>query len=146
MRRRIEGLHDADQSSAGVFPDGLFLVRVERAQYRWRAQKPHYALRLEVLEPKELAGHLIAGRLYCTPKALWKLNWFLHDFGYDIELFERDEIDEKALVGLRGVVKISHTVMNGTSLLNLDGFAPASQWDDLSATQPASVSGSKVAS
>jgi hypothetical protein len=146
MRRRIEGLHDADQSSAGVFPDGLLLVRVERAQYRWRAQKPLYALRLQVLEPKELAGHLIAGPLYCTPKALWKLNWFLHDFGYDIELFERDEIDEKALVGLRGVVKISHTVMNGTSLLNLDGFAPASQWEELSTTEPASVSGSRVAS
>ncbi len=132
MRRRIEGLHDADQSSAGVFPDGLFLVRVERAQYRWRAQKPHYALRLAVVEPKELAGHLIAGRLYCTPKALWKLNWFLHDFGYDSELLGRDEIDDKSLVGLRGVIKISHVVLDGTSLLNLDGFAPASQWEELS--------------
>ena len=146
MRRRIEGLHSADQSSAGVFPDGLFLVRVERAQYRWRGQKPHYALRLEVLEPKELAGHLIAGRLYCTPKALWKLNWFLHDFGYDIELLERDEIDEKALVGLCGVVKIGHFVLDGTSLLNLDGFAPASQWEELSAAQPANVTGSGVTS
>ena len=58
MRRHIEGLHNADQFSVGVFPDGLFLVRVERAQYRWRAQKPHYALRLQVLEPKELAGAL----------------------------------------------------------------------------------------
>ena len=129
-----------------MFPDGLFLVRVERAQYRWRAQKPHYALRLQVLEPKELAGHLIAGHLYCTPKALWKLNWFLHDFGYDIELFERDEIDEKALIGLRGVVKIGYFVLDGTSLLNLDGFAPASQWDELSVALPVNVSGSRVAS
>ena len=131
MRRRIEGLHDADPSSAGVFPDGLFLVRVERAQYRWHAQKPHYTLRLEVLEPKELAGHWIAGRLYCTPKALWKLHWFLHDFGYDIELLERDEIDDKSLIGLCGVIKISRVVLNGTSLPNLDGFAPASQWEEL---------------
>jgi len=30
------------------------------------------------------------------------------------------------------VVKISHVVVNGTSLLNLDGFAPASQWETLS--------------
>ena len=52
MRRCIEGLHNADQSSAGVFPDGLFLVRVERAQYRWRGQKPHYALRLQVRQIK----------------------------------------------------------------------------------------------
>ena len=144
MRRRIEGLHDADQSSAGVFPDGLFLVRVERAQYRWRAQKPHYALRLQVLEPKELAGHWIGGRLYCTPKALWKLNWFLQDFGYDSELLGRDEIDDKSLVGLRGVIKISHVVLHDTSLLNLDAFAPASQWEELSTALPTTVSGSEV--
>jgi hypothetical protein len=145
MRRRVEGLHDADLSSAGVFPDGLFLVRVERAQYRWQAEKPHYALRLQVLEPKELAGHGIAGRLSCTPKALWKLHWFLHDFGYDSELLGRDEIDDKSLVGLRGVIKISHVVLHGTSLLNLDGFAPASQWEELSAALPTNVNSSEVA-
>ena len=87
----------------------------------------------------------ITGRVYCTPKALWKLSWFVRDFGYDTELLGRDEIDEKALVGLRGVVKISHTVMNGTSLLNLDGFAPDNQWEELS-TAPANVSGSRVPS
>src|SRR5207249_12231419 len=43
------------------------------------------------------------------------------------------------------VVKISHSVMNGTSLLNLDGFAPASQWEELSAALPADVGGSDVA-
>ena len=133
MKRHFEGLGNADSSFAGVFPDGLFLVRVARAQYRWHAQKPCYALRLEVLEPSGLAGHLISGRLYCSPKALWKLNWFLRDFGYDTELLGRDEIDDKSLVGLRGVVKISHVVLNGTRLLNLDGFAPAAQWEELSA-------------
>jgi len=35
--------------------------------------------------------------------------------------------------------------MNGTSLLNLDGFAPASQWEELSAALPADVGGSEVA-
>ncbi len=35
--------------------------------------------------------------------------------------------------GLVGVVKISHTVVNGASLVNFDGFAPASQWEELSA-------------
>jgi hypothetical protein len=29
-------------------------------------------------------------------------------------------------------VKISHTVINGISLANFDGFAPASQWEELS--------------
>ena len=26
------------------------------------------------------------GRLYCTPKAIWKLRWCLRDFGYDPDL------------------------------------------------------------
>jgi len=145
MRRRIAGLHDADQSRAGEIPDGLFLVRVERAQHRWHAHKPYYVLRFAVLEPERLAGHTIVGRLYCSPRALWKFNWFLRDFGYDTELLGRDEIDDKSLVGLQGVVKVSHAVVNGTSLLNLDGFAPAAQWEELSATPRTSISGSEVA-
>ena len=146
MKRRIQGLHDADRSATDSIPDGLFLVRVDRAQYRWQGQKPYYLLRFAVLEPKYVAGRFITGRVDSTPKALWKLSWFLRDFGYDTELLGRDEIDEKALVGLRGVVKISHSVMHGTSLLNLDGFAPASQWDELSVALPVNVSGSRVAS
>ena len=69
MKRRIQGLHDADPSRAGEIPDSLYLARVDRAQYRWQAQKPHYVLRLLVLEPKHFAGRCITGRLYCTPKA-----------------------------------------------------------------------------
>jgi len=132
MRRRIQGLSDAVAAAADQVPDGVFLVRVDRAQYRWHAQKPFYLLRLTVLEPREQAGKTISGRVYCTAKALWKLGWFLRDFLYDPESLGREEIDEKALAGLRGVVKISHTTVNGTSLLNLDGFAPASQWEELS--------------
>ena len=139
MRHRIQGLRDADQSAASQIQDGLLFVRVERAQHRWDVRKPFYLLRFSIIEPKELTGHSVAGRLYCTPRALWKLNWFLHDFGYDAELLDRDEIDEKSLIGLRGVVKISHTVVNGTSLLNLDGFAPAMQWEQLSSASPASL-------
>jgi hypothetical protein len=131
VRRRIQGLHEADPSAANEVRDGLYLVWVTRAQYRWHAQKPFYIVRFAVIEPKERAGHSISGRLYCTPKALWKLSWFLRDFGYDAESLGRDEIDEKDLVGLRGVVKISHDVVNGASLLNLDGFAPNNQWGEL---------------
>jgi hypothetical protein len=132
MKRYISGLNRANASPTDGLFDGLFLVRVERAQYRWHAQKPFYALVFTLLEPKPLAGKRFTGRLYCAPKALWKLNWFLRDFGYDAELLGRDEIDEKNLVGLSGVVKITHSVVNGTSLLNLDGFAPRSQWEELS--------------
>ena len=132
MKRRIQGLVDTVPSTAEQLPDGVFLVRVDKAQYRWHAQKPFYMLRLRVLEPKTFAGHLISGRLYCTAKAVWKLGWFLRDFLYDPELLGREEVDEKALAGLQGVVKISHTTVHGASLLNFDGFAPASQWEELS--------------
>jgi hypothetical protein len=138
VRRRIQGLHEADQSASQLH-DGLLLVHIERAHHRWDSRKPFYLLRFSILEPKELTGHSVTGRLYCTPRGLWKLNWFLRDFGYDTELLGRDEIDEKSLIGLRGVINISHTVVNGPSLLNLDGFAPAAQWEQLSSADPMSL-------
>ena len=139
MKRRIDGLREAAQSAENEVPDGVLLVRVERVQYRWHAQKPFYALRLSVLEPREFSGRTISGRLYCTSKALWKLSWFLRDFGYDTELFAHDELDETALPGLSGVVKISHTTIHGTRLTNLDGFAPTSQWEEVTKTRSSEV-------
>jgi hypothetical protein len=101
MRRHIPGLHSRQQAVASNL-DGLFLVRVEQASYRWHPQKPFLTLRLIVLEPKISEPQFFSGRLYCTERVLWKLNWFLRDFGYDMELLSRDQIEEKALVGLRG--------------------------------------------
>ncbi len=132
MRRQVPGLAETARDSRPEIPDGIFLVCVTSARYRWHAQKPYYVLRLSILEPDAWAGHSIVGRLYCTQKAMWKLGWFLRDFLYDPELLAHEQIDDKALPGLRGVVKISHTVRNGISLINLDGFAPASQWQELS--------------
>jgi len=131
MKRNIPGLHQASQNGNENL-EGIFLVRVERAFYRWHPQKPFFVLRFAVLEPKEQAGQTFSGRLYCTPRALWKLHWFLRDFGYDTELLGRDEVDEQALLGLRGVVRISHTTLNGRSFLNLEGFAAAGEWEELS--------------
>ena len=101
MKRHVPGLHGARQN-ADTDLEGLFLVRVERAFYRWHPQKPFFALCLSVLEPKEYAGRTISGRLYSTPRALWKLSWFLRDFGYDPDLLGRDEVDERALRGAAG--------------------------------------------
>jgi hypothetical protein len=141
VKRSIPGLCETGRSASDQIPDGVFLVRVDRAQYYWHAHKPYYLLRLSVVEPAEQAGTTISGRVYCTAKALWKLGWFLRDFLYDPESLGREEIDEKALSGLRGVVKISHSIVNGTFLLNFDGFAPASQWEELSsATSPGKAS------
>lgn len=134
MRRQIAGLHAADRCAADQIPDGLFLVRVQKVQFRRYAQKPYYTLSLAILEPRRFADRVISSRLYCSPKLLWKLNWFLRDFGYDTELLDRDEVDESQLIGLSGVVKVSHIVFNGASLLRFDGFAPASRWEELSPT------------
>jgi hypothetical protein len=142
MRHQIAGLRAADRCAVDQLPDGVFLVRVQKAAFRRQAQKPYYTLALSVLEPARFAGHLISSRLYCNPKALWKLNWFLRDFGYDAELLERDEVDESQLVGLRGVVKISRIIFNGNSLIRFDGFAAAGRWEELS---PANLDSPQVA-
>lgn len=139
MKRRIPGLSQAALPVSEI-PDGLYLARVERMQYRWDKQKPYYAIRFSILEPQQWAGISVSGRLYCTVKALWKLSWFLRDFGYDTELLGRDELDEKCLVGLEGVVKVSHTTVNGRTYLNLDAFAPAGEWDEVTVVPPPSES------
>jgi hypothetical protein len=115
----------------GEMPDGVYLVQVKAVRYESNRPKPFYRIEFSVLEPAPAAAKIISGCLYCTPKALWKLGWFLRDFGYDPDQLDRDELDDKAVVGLRGVVKISRAVVNGRTLLNLDAFAPAAAWDGI---------------
>ena len=139
MKRRVPGLAETAHDPRPKIPDGIYLARVDGAKFLWHARKPFYVLRLSVIEPRTLAGQSIVGRLYCTQKAMWKLGWFLRDFLYDPELLAHEQVDEKALLGLRGIVKISQIVINGISLINLDGFAPASQWEELSAAPVSSA-------
>ena len=113
----------SDRCGANQVSDGIFLVRVQKARFCRQERKPYYTVSIVVVAPHRLADRVVSSRIYCNPKALWKLNWFLRDFGYDTELLGRDEVDESQLVGLKGVVKIGHIVFNGTSLLRLDGFA-----------------------
>ena len=131
MRRFLPGLQTGHPASSTNL-DGIFLVRVEQASYRWHAQKPFLAVRFSILEPASFEAITFSGRLYCTERALWKLTWFLRDFGYDTELLSRDQVDEKALRNLRGVVRTSFTQLNGYSYQNLDSFAPAAEWEALS--------------
>ena len=133
MRRHIPGLH-SQQPSIESKLEGLFLVRIDKASYRWHPQKPFLALRFVVLEPNLFESQSLSGRLYCTERALWKLDWFLRDFEYDRELLDRDQIDEKALLGLRGVVRTSQATFNGRPYQNLDAFAPMGEWEALSNT------------
>ena len=142
MKRQISGLNAADRCAADQVPDGIFLVRVQKARFYRQERKPYYTVSMVVLEPHRFADCVVSSRIYCNPKALWKLNWFLRDFGYDSELLGRDEVDERQLVGLTGVVKISHIVFNGTSMLRFDGFASAGRWEELS---PANLDNPQVA-
>ena len=97
MKRHIPGLHEADPLPMRPDP---------RRRRSWFAssepsivgtvRSPIISLRFVDPRAQDLAGHSITGRLYCTPEPLWKLNWFLRDFGYDSELLGRDEVDERA--------------------------------------------------
>ena len=133
MRRFLPGLHSGHHASSSNL-DGVFLVRVEDASYRWHTQKPFLALRFSILEPASFEAISFDARLYCTVRALWKFTWFLRDFGYDTELLSRDQVDEKALLNLRGVVRTTFTQLNGNTYQNLVSFAPASEWEALSCT------------
>lgn len=130
MRRQIPGLHSRQPGIENKL-EGIFLVRVERASYRWHPQKPFVEIRFVILEPKPFESRSFSGRLYCTERALWKLNSFLRDFGYDAQLLKDDQVDEKALSSLRGVVRTSCTTVNGRSYQNLDAFAPEADWEVL---------------
>jgi hypothetical protein len=93
MKRQIKGLSEIARDSRPEIPDGIFLVRVDGAQFRWHANKPFYVLRLAIIEPRALAGQPVTGRLYCTQKAMWKLGWFLRDFLYEPKMLVHEQVD-----------------------------------------------------
>jgi hypothetical protein len=128
MKRHFPGLAQAGRNDDAL-PDGDYLVQVKRIRYHWHHLNPFYSLHLQVLAPECHRSREIEGRLNCTVKALWKLNWFLTDFGYDPGLIDADEIDEKGVIGLKGVLRLSHRRVNGRLFPNLQAFAPADRWN-----------------
>ena len=117
--------------------NGMFLVRVMSASYRWHPQKPFLAINFAVLQPELRQGENFSARIYCSQRALWRLSWFLRDFGYDQELLAREQIDERALANLQGIVRTSATRFRGGSYQTLHGFAPASEWENAPPDQAA---------
>ena len=95
-------------------PHEIFLVRLDRAQYRWHKHKLNYEISFAVLKPKHLTGCLMIGRIYCMPRAMWELSWFLRDFCYHAELLAKNEIDDKALIDLWGIVKVSEVTVHAS--------------------------------
>jgi len=125
--RRVPGLSSVPASKQ--LPEGRLLVRVDRILYI-AGQKPYFALSFRIEQPLPYSGQQIQTRLHATEKALWKLNWFLRDFAYDSQLLQEDRIEEKAVVGLRGVIKVSRVSVNGRAFTNVDAFAPAETWEN----------------
>ena len=103
-----------------------------RASYRWHPQKPSSRCALSFSSLRASQHDRFPVGFTASERALWKLNWFLRDFGYDSDLLSRDQVDEKALLNLRGVIRTSPITFNGHSFQNLDSFAPAADWEELS--------------
>ena len=61
MKRRIPGLHSTQPADAPL--EGLFLVRVEWASYRWNVQKAYLSVRFVILEPKAFQNRSFSGPL-----------------------------------------------------------------------------------
>jgi hypothetical protein len=63
----LPGLRSRQQAVASDL-DGLFLVRVAQASYRWHPERPFLNLRFVALEPKISESPYFSGRLYCTER------------------------------------------------------------------------------
>ena len=132
MRRYFESLRPADVSALHSVPDGLFLGSSGSSESSLAQAKALLRDPLGRTQAQASDRVILTGRLYCTPKAMWKLIWFLRDFGYDQELLGKNEIEDERLVDLWGVVRLSEATVHGIAVLNFDGFAPASRWEELS--------------
>ena len=68
------------------------------------------------------------------------MRWFLNDFDYDAELLAADELDDRRVVGLEGVIRLAYWGNDGHRRLDVQGFAPRERWSDLAVYQPAGES------
>ena len=137
MRVKIQGL---SQPSEGIrLIQGLYRARVVRFDPARRAAKPYRAATFLILEPPDFAGRHVRTRLYCHERAVWKLRWFLSDFGYDSELLAAGELDDRSVLGLEGVIRLAFWGKPGRQLLDVQGFAPAKRWVELSSRQAPSA-------
>jgi hypothetical protein len=135
---KIQGLSQVSERKPLV--EGSYRARVVRFGPAGHAPKPCRAATFLILEPAGYAGRFIRTRLYCHERALWKLRWFLKDFNYDTELLAADELDDRRVVGLEGVIRLAYWGSDGHRRLDVQGFAPSERWGDLSIHQPPSES------
>jgi hypothetical protein len=134
MRTKIQGLSQVSERSPLV--EGLYRARVVHFEPPGHAAKPCRRVTFLILDPPQYAGRYVRTRLYCHERALWKLRWFLNDFNYDTELLAADELDDRRVVGLEGVIRLAYWGNDGHRRLDVQGFAPSERWGELSVHQP----------
>jgi hypothetical protein len=138
MRAKIQGLSQVSERVPLV--EGLYRARVVRFEFAGHSAKPCRAVTFLILDPTRYAGRYVRSRLYLHEPALWKLRWFLMDFGYDSDLFNADELDDRRVLGLEGIIRLAHWGTDGRRRLDVEGFAPISRWEELSRQVPPCVS------
>jgi hypothetical protein len=127
---RIQGLSQPSERIPLI--EGVYRARVVRFEPAGHAPKPCRAATFSILEPAPYAGRHVRTRLYCHARALWKLHWFLSDFRYDPELMEAEELDDRRVIGLEGIIRLAYWGADGHQRLDVQGFAPADRWEELS--------------
>jgi hypothetical protein len=137
MRTKIHGLSQPTEPSPLV--EGAYRARVIRFGPAGHAAKPCRAATFLILEPAPYVGRCVRTRLYCHERALWKLRWFLRDFHYDLELLAADELEDRRVVGLEGVIRLAYWGRDGHRRLDVQGFAPCERWGDLAVPPPPST-------
>ena len=80
MRMEIQGRNRPREGVPLV--EGLHRAQVVRFEPASHVARPCRAATFLVLEPAPYACRHVRIRLYCHDRALWKLRWFLGDFGY----------------------------------------------------------------
>jgi hypothetical protein len=141
MRIKIQGLNQPRERLPLV--EGLYRARVVRFEPAGHAAKPCRAVTFLILEPAPYAGRHVRTRLHCHDRALWKLRWFLSDFGYDAELLAAEELDDRRVVGLEGVIRLAYWGTDGSRRLDVEGFAPTARWAELCPPQAPSAVGAE---
>ena len=111
-------------------PEGIYLVRVDRARRTWHGRRPLLHVELSVLAPGEQRGRTIVSDLDCSGRQQWLLRWFLRDFGCPTAALCDGILDLDTLAGRSGVVRATLSRARGRLGLALDGFAPASSWPE----------------
>ena len=134
MRMKIQGLNQPSERIPLV--EGVYRARVVRFEPAGHAPHPCRAATFLILDPRGYAGRHVRTRLYCHDRALWKLRWFLNDFKYDAELLAADELVDRRVVGLEGIIRLAYWGSDGHRRLDVQGFAANERWGDLSVNQP----------